>query len=145
MFIKDFMSVSVDVALGQVVNQTQHVESGTTAVIACNIPSLSDYPQWSGPPVTTGVLKIYNTGGDSNFFTSLGNYERLSWSDNKKDLILRDVVVGDEGKYSCIKNSLEKWTVLLNVTGRILREYAHFISLLENIWTHAHKAKFSLK
>jgi len=104
------------------VNQTQHVENGTTAVITCNIASLSDYPEWRGPPVTDGGLKLYNIIGDSNFFKSLVNRDRLSWGVNKKDLVLSNVVRGDEGKYFCSDYStiVNHWTVQLNIRGRIL-------------------------
>ena len=86
-------------------------------MITCNIPSLSDYPEWRGPPETNGVLKLYNL--DRDFFTSLPNYARLSWGGNKKDLVLGNAVRGDEGMYSC-SNFVNKWTVQLNMRGRIL-------------------------
>ena len=95
---------------------TYTVENGTTAVITCNIQTLYDYPTWLGPPNVNGVLRVYNIVSDPTFFTNLVNYARLSWADNKKDLILSDVVRQDEGKYQCAE--MEKWTVQLNVRGK---------------------------
>ena len=62
-----------------------------------------------------GVLRVYNMVRDPKFLTNLVNYDRLSWADNKKDLILSDVVRQDEGKYQCA--DIGRWTVQLSVIG----------------------------
>jgi len=101
------------------VNQTYTAENGTTALIACNIIPNYGYPTWIGPPMNDdGMLQVYNWEGDPSFFTFLRNYNRLSWANNNKDLILSDVVKNDEGKYQCSGAGAGRWTIQLNVRGK---------------------------
>jgi len=97
---------------------TRHtLENGTTAVITCDMETPFDYPAWAGQPIhENGVLRLHNMRRDPAFFTNLVNYARLSWADNKKILILSDVVRQDEGRYQCAE--MERWTVQLNVRGK---------------------------
>ena len=111
--------VPVAVVWGQVVGETYNVENGTTALIMCNIATR--YPKWSGPPSTNGVLRLYNFEGLSTFFTSLVNYDRLSWGSNYKDLVLSDVVRADEGRYQCAAAGAGTSTVKLNIRGKTVR------------------------
>ena len=97
-------------------NETYNVEKGSNATINCKINFT--YPTWRGPPEkSSGALSIYNIEGVSNFFASLINITRLSWGSNQKDLVLKDVVVEDDGKYQCSAGGAGKWEVLLHVRG----------------------------
>ena len=102
-------------------DQTYTAENGTTVLIACNIIPNYGNPAWMGPPMDDhGFLQVYNMEADSSFFTFLRNYNRLSWANNNKDLILSDVVKNDEGKYQCFGAGAGSWTIQLNLRGRHL-------------------------
>ena len=113
--------VPVAVVWGQVVGETYNVENGTTVLIMCKIATRNDYPKQYGPPSTNGYLRLYNFEGLSTFFTSLVNYDRLSWGSNNKDLVLSDVVREDEGLYGCFTLGAGRWTVQLNIRGRTVK------------------------
>ncbi|XP_053391075.1 uncharacterized protein LOC128553898 [Mercenaria mercenaria] len=62
--------------------------------------SSTDYPAWKGPE------GIYNYRGSANFNPALGDKSsRLSWGQNKRDLVISNVVRKDGGQYFC--NSLQ--------------------------------------
>ena len=103
---------------GQSVDQTYHVEKGSTAEIPCNVNTAYDYPSWSGPPVSeVGTPKLYNMVGSSAFFTSVVNRDRMSWGTNKRNLVLSDVAIADEGTYICATREAGAWAVQLIVRG----------------------------
>ena len=110
--------VPVTVVWSQVVNQTYNVEKGTTAMIKCNIATRYDYPTWYGPPLTNGVLTVYNFERLSTFLTRLVNYDRLGWGSNNRDLVLSAVARADEGLYQCSAVGEGTWRVQLNIRGR---------------------------
>jgi len=103
---------------------TLHVENGTTAVLECTIvPAGQVYPDWSGPPNAT----LYTMQGDPTFNPSLTNLARLSWSNNNKDLVLRNVSRGDEGNYACTFILADKPNNNENIQLNIRSKYTSFI------------------
>jgi len=79
-----------------------------------------EYPSWSGPPPMSpgGLYPLYNYGRNPNFFPNLDpdKLQRMSWANNKRDLVLNPVSRADEGDYTCdIPGSF--WILKLNVRG----------------------------
>jgi len=111
------LSVNLHCVAGLSVNFTQSVESNTTAVIVCNINV--EYPSWSGPPLNAhGWVTSYSDSGFSYFnpYLSQDKLQRMSWADNKKDLVLNPVTREDEGNYECYYAGM-RWVITLNVRG----------------------------
>jgi len=102
-------SVCFQFAAGLTVNYTQTVESNTTVVLVCNISA--QYPKWRGPPSFT----TYTGGSIFNPYLNPDKRQRMSWADNKRDLVLNPVTREDEGNYECYYNG--NWFVTLNVRG----------------------------
>ena len=107
-------SVCFQCAAELTVNYTQTVESNTTVVLPCNIHANSQYPKWSGPPAFT----LYTSSSTFNPYLSSDKLRRISWADNKHDLVLNPVTRDDEGGYYCFYNAVT-WVVQLYVRGML--------------------------
>ena len=110
-------SVSLQYAAAFPANYTQTVENNTSVVVVCKFDV--EYPSWSGPPISPlGSYPLYNYGRNPNFFPNLDpdKLQRMSWANNKRDLVLNPVSRADEGDYTCaIPSSF--WILKLNVRG----------------------------
>jgi len=111
------ISVSLRYTAALTINYTQTVEFNTTVVLVCTFDV--EYPSWSGPPIDAhGYPTLYNYGGSSNFnpYLDQDKLQRMSWANNKRDLVLNPVSRADEGDYKCdITGSY--WKVKLYVRG----------------------------
>jgi len=110
------VSVNLHSIAGLSVNLTQSVESNSTAVIVCNINV--EYPSWSGPSLSTHDWTTYNYNNhpDFNPFLSQDKLQRMSWADNKRDLVLNPVTREDDGDYYCSYAGM-MWFVKFDVRG----------------------------
>ena len=82
------------------INITQNVENGTTLVLVCGYNSV-EYPAWRGPTSEHGNSTPYTLQGDPSFNPDMAKQLRLSWADNRRDLILSNVSLEDAGMYAC--------------------------------------------
>jgi len=118
------VSLSLHCAAGLTVNYTQNVEGNATVVLVCAFQF--EYPLWMGPPLSaTGSLTTYNHHGKSNFNPNLDEdkLQRMSWADNKRDLVFNPVARSDEGEYLCY-NSQMTWVVELIVRGICIDQHS---------------------
>jgi len=99
-------------------NTALYVQSNTTATLVCNLANMRDYPGWSyGPSGATTYTRI-TWEGLKDFYQK---QDRLSWADNKRDLLLSAVTREDESLYQCAQTApgVEgNWQIQLTVRGK---------------------------
>ena len=109
------LSVALAISLQNTSGLT--VENNTTAVLVCKVNS--QYPSWSGPPLSAhGSLTTYNYLDSPTFNPALGQdrLQRMSLADNNRDLVLNPVTRADEGNYECFHDRVI-FVFKLNVRG----------------------------
>ena len=96
-------------------NETLYVESSTPATFVCHLSTTRNYPGWAYrlPDINTSTRINFETG--PTFYVK---EDRLSWEDNKKDLILSAVTREDEGLYECAVTGVGLCTIQLIVRGK---------------------------
>jgi len=90
------------------------VEFNTSVTLICNLETTHDYPIWRGP-VAGSSLVLYNLETLSTF---RHKQERLSWADNKRDLVLNSVTMEEKGSYYCAAGGVGIWFIDLFVRGK---------------------------
>lgn len=91
------------------------IESNASVTFICNLATTHDYPIWSGPVAGSSSFEVYNLETSSKFRQK---QERLSWADNKRDLVLNPVTMEDMGHYYCSAAGQGIWFIDLFVRGK---------------------------
>lgn len=92
------------------------VFSGFTVILPCGLDSY--FPIWVGPP----TWRFYSNGSTdhADFNTvELGREkaDRLTWANNKKDLVIVNLSPDDSGHYMCVMNGRQGIRTILTVKG----------------------------
>ncbi|XP_053409347.1 sialoadhesin-like [Mercenaria mercenaria] len=105
MFYKMFFRLCVILYFGmQYSTSAVVIYANERSNITLSCSSSRNYPSWTGPE---GLYNYANTANISNFNPALGEkLNRLSWGQNKMDLVISNVVRNDRGQYSCYASAM---------------------------------------
>ncbi|XP_060578471.1 cell adhesion molecule 2-like [Ruditapes philippinarum] len=79
------------------------VTAGDNVTLSCT--STTDYPTWFGPELYDGNVQQYNNHGQSSFPNPKVPEQkrlRLGWANDKRSLIISDLIFSDRGLYQCV-------------------------------------------